>query len=147
MSIRETQLRYWGELRDHVERSGKTNLPKAYEKTSNELLISIGGGDGIELRVWIDRREEFIAVGLYLTGSEKFERYETLLSMKNKVDASFVDQNLEWRAPDGRKAAYIAVIKHYVNPMDESDWPNQFGWLQRSLQRCEDVFRPIVKQL
>jgi len=145
----DRQMRYWSEFGTHVRRNSNrmAGLPSPHPSTANELLVSIGGGDGVELRMWMNTREQLIAVCFYLTGSEKDARYDALLSMQTEIDAAFRGDNLEWRQPSSRAAGYIALIKQNVDPLDESDRETQFVWLQQKLERFDAVFRPIVKRI
>ena len=145
----DLQMQYWSELGAHVRRHSNrmAGLPSPHPSTANELQISIGGGDGVKLRMWMNTSEQLIAVCFYLIGSEKDARYDALLSMQTEIDAAFRGDNLEWRQPSSRVAGYIAIIKQNVDPMDESDWETQFEWLQEKLDPFDAVFRPIVKRI
>ena len=144
------QLRYWNEFRAHVRCNGDQFdcLPRPNETTANELLVNIGGGVGVELRAWMDRRDGFIAVSLYLTGARKHDAYRSLEMKRSAIDAALGDEVSEWRQPGaGRPAGYVALMRRNADPMDESDWETQFVWLQEKLERFDAVFRPIVKRL
>ena len=144
------QLRYWNEFRVHVRRNGKgvVGARGPYKSTSNELLENVGGGAGVVLRAWMNRREGFIAVALYLYDAGKHDAYRSLEMKRSAIDAALGDQVSEWRQPGaGRPAGYVALMKKYADPTDESDWETHFVWLQEKLERFDEVFRPIVKRL
>lgn len=148
--IVERQMRYWYEFLDHARRNGNhfavANGP--YESTSNELIVNVGGGTGIVIRAWMSRREEYIAVALYLYDAGKYDAYEKLEKNRPAIDKALGDQASEWRRPGaGRPAGYVAIVKRCADPTDETDWETQFAWLQEKLERFDAVFRPIVKQL
>ena len=144
------QLRYWNEFRVHVRRNGKgvVGARGPYKSTSNELLENVGGGAGVVLRAWMNRRGGFIAVALYLYDAGKHDAYRSLEIKRSAIDAALGDEVSEWRQPlAGRPAGYVALMRRYADPMDESDWETQFVWLQEKLERFDAVFRPIVKRL
>ena len=143
------QLRYWNEFLAHVRRSGKDVIGARgpYKSTANELLVNVGGGDGVELRAWMDRRDGFIAVSLYLTGARKHGVYQTLLETRREIDEALSYGVSDWIHPGDPEAGYVAPMKKYADPTDEVDWPIQFEWLQDTLERFDAVFKPIVKRL
>ncbi len=144
------QLRYWNEFLAYVRRSGKdvVGARGPYKSTANELLVNVGGAAGVDLRAWMNRREGFIAVALYLYDAGKYDAYRSLEMKRSAIDAALGDQVSEWRQPGaGRPAGYVALMRRYADPMDESDWETQFVWLQEKLERFDTVFRPIVKRL
>ena len=148
--IVERQMLYWNELLDRTRHNGNeiVGARGPYESTSNELLVNVGGGTGVDLRAWTDRREGFVAVALYLRYEGKHEAYRSLEMQRSAIDSALGDQVSEWRRPGaGRPAGYVAIMRRYADPMDESDWEDQFGWLQAKLERFEVVFRPIVVNL
>ena len=103
------QLRYWNEFLAHVRRSGKDVIGARgpYKSTANELLVNVGGGDGVELRAWMDRRDGFIAVSLYLTGARKHGVYQTLLETRREIDDKLRSVRLgsPWRSGSGIRRA------------------------------------------
>ena len=79
-----------------------------YETTGNELRVNIGGGVGVELRAWMDKRDGFIAVSLYLYDAGKYDAYRSLEMKRSAIDAALGDQVLEWRQPGaGRPAGML----------------------------------------
>ena len=148
--IVERQMLYWNEFLARTQRSSNkiAGARGPYKSTSNELLVNIGGGSGIDLRAWMNRREGFIAVALYLYDAGKHNAYRQLEMKRSTIDDALGDQASEWLPPGlGRPAGYVATTKKYADPMDEADWETQFVWLQEKLARFDTVFRPIVKQL
>ena len=148
--IVERQMRYWNEFLAGARRSGNeiVGARGPYKSTSNELLVNVGGRSGVDLRAWTDRREGFVAVALYLRYEGKHNAYRSLEMQRLAIDAALGDQVSEWRQPGaGRPAGYVALMRRYADPVDESDWETQFVWLQEKLERFVAVFRPIVKRL
>jgi len=43
--------------------------------------------------------------------------------------------------PD-KKTSRVCLFKP-VDPYDESDWPEQFSWLQHTLENFDGAFRPL----
>ena len=146
----DKQMHYWKEFLAHAQRNGNgiTGAWGPHESTANELLVNVGGGSGIELRAWMDRREGFIAVALYLTGEGKHDAYRSLTMQRSTIDSALGDQSSEWRKPgEGRRAGYVAMTQLFADPMEESDWPTQFKWLREKLERFDEMFSPIVGDL
>ena len=144
------QMRYWNEFLARARRNGNEIVGSRgpYIPTSNELLVNVGGSTGVDLRAWMDRRDGFIAVALYLYDAGKHDAYRSLEMKRSTIDAALGDQVSEWRPPGtGRPAGYVAPMMKYADPMDESDWETQFKWLNETLERFDRVFRPIVKRL
>lgn len=143
-------MRYWNEFLAYSQRTGKVIAGSRgpYASTSNELLINIGGGAGIDIRAWVNRREGFVAVALYLYDAGKHDAYRSLEMKRSAVDAALGDQFLQWTPPGvGRPAGYVALTQRFADPSDETDWPNQFAWLLDRISRWDAVFSPIVREL
>ena len=146
----DKQMRYWNEFLAYAQRKGNgiAGARGPYESTSNELLINIGGRAGVDLRTWMNRREGFVAVALYLYDVGKHDAYRSLEMKRSTIDAALGDQFSQWRPPGyGRPAGYVALTQRFADPMDESDWPTQFKWLQEKLERFDVVFSPIIDEL
>ena len=144
------QMRYWNEFLARARRNGNEIVSSRgpYISTSNELLANVGGCAGVVFRAWMNRREGFIAVALYLYDAGKHDAYRSLEMKRSAIDAALGDQVSEWRQPGaGRPAGYVALVKKYADPTDESDWETQFEWLNETLERFDRVFRPIVKRI
>ena len=128
---------------------------RTYRPLTSCLSINVGGSPVLSrfalvsiFRAWMDRRDGFIAVALYLYDAGKHDAYRSLEMKRSTIDAALGDQVSEWRPPGaGRPAGYVAPMKKYADPMDESDWETHFVWLQEKLERFDEVFRPIVKRL
>ena len=87
-------------------------------------------------------------MALYLRYEGKHNAYRLLEMQRLAIDAALGDQVSEWQQPRaGRPAGYVAIMRRFANPKDESDWKAQFVWLQEKLERFGAVFRPIVKRL
>ena len=83
------QMRYWNEFLAHAQRNGNgiAGAMGPYESTANELLVNIGGGGGVSLRAWMNRREGFVAVALYLYDEGKHVAYSSLETKRSVIDA------------------------------------------------------------
>lgn len=148
--IVDKQVRYWNDFLAFARRQGNeiVGARGPYESTANELLVNVGGGAGVDLRAWMDRRKGFVALALYLYDEGKHDAYRSLESKRSVIDASLGGRDTEWRQPGvGRPAGYVAIMRRYADPMDESDWEDQFEWLQAKLERFSAVFQPIVVNL
>ena len=148
--IVERQMRYWNEFLDQARHNGDeiVGARGPYKSTSNELLVNVGGGTGVDLRAWTDRREGFVAVALYLSYEGKHDAYRSLETKRVAIDSALGERGTEWREPGvGRPAGYVTIMRRYADPMDESDWGDQFEWLQAKLERFNAVFGPIVVNL
>lgn len=148
--IVDQQIRYWNDFLAFARRQGNeiVGARGPYESTANELLVNVGGGAGVDLRAWMDRRRGFIAVALYLYDEGKHDAYRSLETNRVAIDSALGGRGTEWRPPGvGRPAGYVATMTRHADPMDESDWDDQFAWLQAELERFNAVFRPIVVNL
>lgn len=145
-------MRYWKTFASYVKRENiGLQFRGPYESTSKELLFNVGGGEGIELRAWIDEGKDRIEVMLYLTGPKKQARFNSLESMGSELNDSLKGEDPEWRPPVGHAprtpSASIALIRRNANLEDRSDWNSQHEWLSEKLVRFDEVFRPVVKRL
>ena len=147
-----TRMRYWETFADFITRESiGLRFRGPYESTSKELLFNVGGGEGIELRAWMDEEKDRIEVMLYLTGSEKQARFNSLESMRDEINGSFKGEDLEWRQPISHTPrtpnGSIALIRRDTNLENRGDWDTQHKWLAEMLVRFDEVFRPIVPVL
>lgn len=147
-----TRMRYWETFANYIKRESiGLQFWGPYESTSKELLFDVDGGEGIELRAWMDEENDRIEVMLYLTGSKKRARFNSLGSMRDEINGSFDGEDLEWRQPISHKPrtpnGSIALIRRDANLGNRSDWDTQHKWLAEMLVRFDEVFRPIVPVL
>lgn len=137
------RLRYWTAFRDYLA-SAKTKLRP--QKPGKEHWYPFGiGTTHAHIAALLITREDKIAVELYLRSEEAKELFESLAARKPEIESK-VGAALEWRAMPERKASRIVLFRR-ADAYDETDWPNQFHWLQQTLESFDQVFRPLMASL
>jgi hypothetical protein len=133
------RIKYWTAFRSYLQEHGSKLRP---QKPSRDHWYSFGIGTSLaHTAALIITRESKIGVELYI-GCENAKRiFHDLLNEKHSIEAT-IGSALDWRELPNRKASRVALFNS-VDPYDEATWTQQFAWLQSSLEKFDQAFRPL----
>lgn len=157
-------MRYWSEFQKHCNDKGMSLIPLPPEfSDDNYYGFHIEGvPEGIFwLAAWRKTNGTEIAANLHLrlrenptrTVLEKvknvdaLDAFDTLVKQKEVIETSFGGP-LKWnRHPIFPALGPLVGLYWKPDSADESDWPFQFEWMRRNLEKLGKVFRPFVRDI
>jgi hypothetical protein len=83
-----------------------------------------------------------IGVELFIKGQDVKSLFNELLRRKESIEA-IIGASLDWREMSNMKRSRICLWKA-ADPTEEGDWPQQFAWLQNTLERFDQAFRQLT---
>ena len=81
---------------------------------------------------------------MYLTSPEAKEIFSDLAGRKDEFE-KIIGAELDWRPMFDNKVSRLVLSKD-VKSLDESEWSQQFVWLQETLEKFDSAFRPYFQQ-
>jgi hypothetical protein len=135
----QLRLRYWTAFRQFLT-DNRSSLRPQKPGRSHAYLFGIGTSRAHTAALLLTR-EKSISVELVLSNADAKELFQELLSRKDEIESK-IGATLEWREMPDNKTSKIEMSTG-ADGYDERDWPNQFAWLQKSLERFAEVFRSL----
>ncbi len=140
----ESQLRFWTGLGEYMADNGSSlNYPTSIAGRS--ILFSIGRTN-FSLMTWLAHTRNEIGIWLYVKGDNAEAHFRLLKEQQEEIHDEFGEM-LEWIELPGSNTNRICLAKVDTDPLDENDWPHQYEWFTTRLERFDQVFRPIIKEL
>ena len=137
------RIKYWTAFRAFLEERKSKLRP---QKPSRDHWYSFSiGTSRAHTAALIITRDKKIAVELTINSADAKAVFNELLTQKGSVEAT-IGAKLEWREMLDKKASRVCLFKP-VDPYDENDWPQQFAWLQDTLEKFDQAFRPAFSKL
>ena len=140
----QRQIRYWTGLQEYMNETGsRVNCPAP--TTRNYFQFSIGRTT-FALQAWVASTNREIGIRLYMAGNFAKAHYSLLKEQQAEIHNEF-GETLEWRELVENERSRISVSKADTDPLDESDWPQQFEWFTAKLERFNQIFRERIRAL
>ena len=139
------QKKYWTEFKKIVDATNGPISGNPTPKAQNSIWYGIGNS-GFGLLAIMNSKDNSIRVEIHIYGDNAKERFGRLEQQKEKIEHEFGDA-LEWRELPTNQESQIAYYLHDADPWDETDWPQQHGWLAEQLNKMHSVFSGRVKNL
>ncbi len=138
------QLEYWTDfhklLRTQKSRvRGNSPAPQA----CNGFPI---GTSGRWLETFCNTRENRIGVHLVLAGQDARAEFDLLQGQASEIEQRIGEQ-LEWIATEKQRRCRVAIRRHETDPTNRDQWLEQHHWLLSRLERFDEVFRPLIRQM
>ena len=141
---KEIQRRYWTALRDLLKERG-SRLRGTKPPAQNWYSFSIGKSN-FTLDAFANTRDKRIGVLLNLYGPHAKSHFTILERDKDNIEAE-LGEPLVWRNRPQNKTCQILLVRHGIDPLKESEWPEQHAWLLEKLEAVHKVFRTRVKSI
>lgn len=133
------RLKYWTAFRDFLQ-DNKSKLRPQKPRTDHWYSFGIGTSLA-HMNAYMSTRKDQISVDLYINANNAKSIYAELLKQKDEIEHKIMTE-LEWHELPDKKASGISLRKS-VDTKNEETWPEQFVWLQDTLEKFDQVFRPI----
>lgn len=143
--VQQLHLEFWTQLREFMQDRPR---PVKLGKPSVNYWSYVGiGTPDIYLRALNAMRDQRSSVQLRIGGPHRAAYYKQLVAMKTQVEQKLDFGALLWEPlPDNKTESHI-VRKRVSDPKDRNTWPELNNWFAETLERFDEVFRPIVKGL
>jgi hypothetical protein len=135
------RINYWTALRSYLQDRKSRLRP---QKPSKDHWYNFGiGTSQAHIAALLISRENKIAVSLYLNAPDAKETFAEIFQRRGEFE-KIVGAELDWREMPENKVSRVVLFKE-VEGFDESGWPSQFEWLQETLEKFDDAFRPYFQ--
>lgn len=136
------QQDFWSALMKRLKDSKSPIRPKK-PRPQHWMGFSIGRA-GFNLLGWLNSKEKWIGVYLYLDPPDAKAHFGLLDQEREKIEQQL--GTLEWSKLPERKSSTIR-LRLDSDPMNQADWPRQISWMVEKLEAFNKTFRPLVKSL
>ena len=139
---------FFSEFRRHLTAKNSPLNPLKWNRNSPDYLgFNIGRWPEIWLSGWISATRRQIAANLHMKVPNADSRFDELENNRQEIESQF-GARLQWKkSPPWRPAVpQVGVYKNNADPTDRSDWPNQFEWLRKKLEKLDGIFRARVAE-
>jgi hypothetical protein len=136
------RVKYWTAFRSYLQESKSKLRP---QKPSKDHWYNFGiGTSQAHIAALLISRENKIAVSLYLNADDAKETFAEMYQRKEEFE-KIIGAELDWREMPENKVSRVVLFKD-VNNFDEGNWPEQFNWLQKTLENFDAAFRAFFLQ-
>ncbi len=151
MTDREKRnVRYWNDFCDELKSRG-SHLQFRTSRKEYYIKSKIERNCGVDYRMMVRKvirlRPREISVEFCIIGGPNARTFfDALMEQQAEIEEEF-GESLEWREKGPRGDRRLRLKKADVNPDDETDWPNQHGWLATKLEELNKGFRRRIVAL
>ena len=140
----QVMRKFWTGLREYMNDNGSNvNCPAPTKRSY--LRFSIGRTDFF-MHAWLISSSKEIRIWLYMRGNDAKAHFHLLEEQQEEIHNEF-GEVLEWYEMPENESSRICLNKADTDPLDESDWPQQYEWFTAQLERFNHVFRPRIQAL
>lgn len=134
------RIRYWTAFREFLHERQSKLRP---QKPSMEHWYSFGIGTAkAHTHALLITRSKSVGVELYVPSDDDKAIFRDLMEKKAEIETG-IGAPLDWQELPERKGSRVRLLLS-ADAYNESAWPEQFEWLQRNLERFDQVFRPLL---
>ncbi len=138
---------YWSAFREYWAENSSVLKPWEWDEDrhSDYFGFYIESFEDIWFAAWRGANHTQIAAKLCLKGTDAELYFDRLKEQQHSIEAEF-EQRLEWdRSPGYSPFPQIGLYNRRIT-RDKADWPNQFEWLQKTLEKLDNVFRTRISE-
>lgn len=140
-----SHLQFWSAFRDYLSGRESSLNPWEWNKDNDYFGFHIGNLEDIWFVAWRNNKGTQIAVKLCLKGENAESYFDRLKAQQQSIEAEF-GQQLQWdKNPAYSPFPQTGLYNLHV-AIDKADWPNQFEWLCRTLEKLDAVFRTRISE-
>lgn len=140
----QSNRKYWTGLREYMNDNGSSvNCPAPV--TRNYLRFGIGR-NYFFLSAWLISSSKEIRIWFYMRGNDAKTYFHLLKEQQKEIHNEF-GEDLEWNELPEHESSRICLNKGDTDPLDESDWLQQYEWFTAKLELFNRVFRTRVQSL
>ena len=137
--IKEWRGKIWKQLCDYA---AQKDTPVRFNKPGSENYLNVSRSlidlTGFKMNVWLGTDNREIAIRLYMSK----QNFDILKKQRKEIEQEFCE-SFEWEKASQRKESRISLRKDIIDPTDESDWQNQYGWIISKLEKFHKKFNEV----
>lgn len=137
-------LEFWTAFRDYMESSG-SKIKCRKPQPQNWMDFSLGK-TGIWISAIINAQKGWVAIGLYIGGVNRDNRFNTLKTKYEKQSHEKISKELIWSKKPQRRNDEIRLTLE-TDPSNHLKWPEQHAWLKENLEKFYKFFYEKVNNL
>lgn len=133
------RMKYWTAFRSFLQENKSKLRP---QKPGTNHWYNFGIGTSLaHLSALLIAKDDNIGIELCINSDNAKFIYAELFKQKSEIEEK-IGAELEWKELPDKKTSRILLYKS-VQTDNENTWPEQFAWLQRTLEKFDQTFRPI----
>ena len=140
----QVMRKFWAGLREYMNDNG-SNVNCPAPTTRSYLRFSIGRTNFF-MSAWLISRTKEIRIWLYMRGNDAKAHFHLLEEQQEEIHNEFGEM-LEWYEMPENESSRICLNKADTDPLEESDWLQQYEWFTAKLEQFNHVFRPRIQAL
>jgi hypothetical protein len=147
---KQLQLKFWTAFKEHLEAGG--SVVRCQKPSPHHWMSHAIGRSGVSLNsivsLWNSEtgiKGPEIRAELYMYGPNAKQEFAALQKQKDAIEGA-LGFPLTWHNPED-KAACRLYSRQNADFLDETQWPQQFDWLQQRVETMYRVFAPMVRRL
>ena len=138
------QMEYFQGLKTYLEeKKCSFNIQKPAPQHWTNISM---GKTNLYLSLTINSRDKSINIWLNIQTENAKEMFEKLYKLAFKDSMSFISPNLFWDKMEGRKMCAV-TLKTAGDFSNKQDWNRQFEWFRNHVEKYQQYFKPIIKNL
>jgi hypothetical protein len=141
---KQLQMEYFQGLKNYLEEK-KCNFKIQKPAPQHWTNISMGKTN-LYLSLTINSRDKSINIWLNIQTENAKEMFEKLYKLAFKDSMSYISPNLFWDKMEGRKMCAV-TLKTAGDFSNKQDWNRQFEWFRSHVDKYQQYFKPIIKNL
>jgi len=137
------QQKFWQSLKDHGENNG---CKLRFQNPRAQHWYNFGAGKtGTKLVALVNSKTQQISVGFEGYDKNATYYFDKIHKYKDKIEAE-LGFSLNWDRQEDNLRSAISISRE-GDFTDQSKWPGLHEWIIKNLEKMDEVFRPIVKQI
>lgn len=139
--LKLTQQQFWEAFKEYAAKHGaKVSVAqKAHPQHWYDITF---GTSRAHITLTMNTTKQRLGCEIYIPDAP--DLYAGFYTRKADVERQLEGLELEWMELPNRTASRIITL-HPCDPLDQTQWPSYFGWLQKTAERFQQVFKPLVK--
>lgn len=143
--VKQTQLEYWTQFKEYLEERNTTVSPRK-PRPQGWMNVAVGRSN-CHLSAQANTHDNTLRASLYLQDREEAEPLFHLLKNQSEEIEAEIGYDLEWLLKPDTKRSIIQHKWEGYDPLDESDWLEQFEILSEGLSSFYQTFYPRLQRL
>ena len=149
------QEQYYSKFVNYLTDKRSLLVPMTWDQNHPDYLgFYVGEDPKIWLAACLHAKRKWIAVNLHMKQEYAKSHFDKLRECKTDIERT-VGRSLEWKRepphlrhrPAKDNIPQVGLFKCEIDPTNKGNWPDQFDWLCKTLEKLDKTFREHVVRL